>query len=344
VLPERVRAGLLAFDTGQGLAYAEPSFWQRVHLLWTFRNFRRLSKKVLNPRQRQLIESLYLRSSLNAPARPHAPVVIGTVEDFSLPSPSPALVADTTRHGEVSEGNVPSKPIRPRYVGLVFSAGRLIFAGALCIIIVMLAWYQWPVQQISFAGNVGDVTTVQPPAKAGATQRDVRQVIEPVLSTEPHTIPASQISNAEGTVSLPIGRLSGAESRESRTPKVLHAVNKRADAAKPPVAHETQEEARRIQIPGAPLRLLYPTYPQTSVHGKVILKAVIGYDGKVKEVRVLNGNQVLAAAAMRAIRQWRYVPYHKDGRALEAEANIIVSFIARDVITVSFPAGAPLPR
>ena len=63
----------------------EPCFWQRVYLLWTFRNFRQLSLPLLNPRQIALINNLF---------RQHAAVVsheyepsreIGVVENFVPP-------------------------------------------------------------------------------------------------------------------------------------------------------------------------------------------------------------------------------------------------------------------
>ena len=275
-----------------------------------------------------------------AAAQPHEQVLIGTVEDIDLPTPSPVLVADATRKEEVPKSALPSKPDKSHRVGLVLFAGRPIFAGALCVTIAMLAWHHRPTRLIFSAQNAGNA--VRPPVKANVAQSDAKQVIEPRFGTDRETIPATTASNPEP--SSPHPRLLATELRENLTSKVIHAVKKRNDAANPPVAHKTREEALRIQVPGAPLRLLYPTYPETSVHGKVSLKAVISYDGKVKEVKVLNGNQVLAEAATRAVRQWRYVPYRKEGQAFESEANIIVSFIARDVITISFPLGTPVSR
>jgi outer membrane biosynthesis protein TonB len=60
----------------------------------------------------------------------------------------------------------------------------------------------------------------------------------------------------------------------------------------------------------------------------------------VREVRILSGNKVLSAAAARAIRQWRYDPFFKDGQRVEAETNVGVLFVAADVISISFPQSA----
>ena len=86
VLLNKLESGFLLFQTQQGLVAVEPSFWQRVYLLWTFRNFRQLSLSLLNPRQTALINNLF---------RQHAPVVsheyepsleIGLVENFVPPA------------------------------------------------------------------------------------------------------------------------------------------------------------------------------------------------------------------------------------------------------------------
>ena len=107
---------------------------------------------------------------------------------------------------------------------------------------------------------------------------------------------------------------------------------------------KVEEKAPRIQFSGPPRRLIYPDYPDTKVRGKVSLKAVIGADGRVREVEILSGNKVLSAAAARAIRQWRYDPFYKDGEPVEMETNVSVLFVSADVISLSFPSALPISR
>src|SRR5437660_10950519 len=57
-LAHKIRYGVMELRTDIGLAYARPTFWQRIYLLWTFRNFHRLPKEVLNRRQQKLIDKL----------------------------------------------------------------------------------------------------------------------------------------------------------------------------------------------------------------------------------------------------------------------------------------------
>jgi protein TonB len=67
-------------------------------------------------------------------------------------------------------------------------------------------------------------------------------------------------------------------------------------------------------------------------------------DGKVRTVKVVTGNRALAAAAVRAVRQWRYRPYLKDGQPVATETNIVISFISNDAISMSFPPSIPVTR
>ena len=63
VLLNKLESGFLLFQTQQGLVAVEPSFWERVYLLWTFRNFRELSLPLLNSRQTALINNLFRRQA-----------------------------------------------------------------------------------------------------------------------------------------------------------------------------------------------------------------------------------------------------------------------------------------
>jgi hypothetical protein len=55
---EKLARGVLRVLTPLGPRYIEPSFWQKVHLLWIFRNFEVLPLQVLNAGQQRLIDDL----------------------------------------------------------------------------------------------------------------------------------------------------------------------------------------------------------------------------------------------------------------------------------------------
>jgi TonB family protein len=77
-------------------------------------------------------------------------------------------------------------------------------------------------------------------------------------------------------------------------------------------------------------RQVDPIYPllaqQMKVQGSVVLQALIGEDGNVQSVQVVSGPEILASAAVEAVRQWRFNPSYKGGRAVPAETRITVKF------------------
>jgi TonB family protein len=93
----------------------------------------------------------------------------------------------------------------------------------------------------------------------------------------------------------------------------------------------------RRQLAEPPESFLYPVAPNPNLVGSVMLKAVIGADGAVKQVEVLSGNRALALAAVRAVRTWRYNPYLVQGRPVEAETNVTISFQGDDAVSVILP-------
>ncbi|MGA7560529.1 MAG: TonB family protein [Terriglobales bacterium] len=81
---------------------------------------------------------------------------------------------------------------------------------------------------------------------------------------------------------------------------------------------------------GAENRLVHstpPKYPaEAHADGTVLLKAVIDETGKVEGLRLIEGNGTLATAAMQAVKQWRYRPYVRDGKAQIFQTVVIVDF------------------
>jgi protein TonB len=73
-----------------------------------------------------------------------------------------------------------------------------------------------------------------------------------------------------------------------------------------------------------------PKYPpeagRAGIEGTVVLLAVIGKDGTVKDVRVEKGLPVLAQAAIEAVKQWRYRPYLLNGEPVEVDSQITINF------------------
>jgi TonB family protein len=60
--------------------------------------------------------------------------------------------------------------------------------------------------------------------------------------------------------------------------------------------------------------------------GTVNLRVVVGKDGKVKDVAIVNGDPVLSTSALDAIKQWEYRPVYYKGQPIEVETRVTVNF------------------
>lgn len=73
-----------------------------------------------------------------------------------------------------------------------------------------------------------------------------------------------------------------------------------------------------------------PIYPEaakeTKAQGMVVLDAVIGPDGTVRDLRPVSGPDVLESAALDAVRWWRFEPYRLNGKPVEVETTVAVEF------------------
>lgn len=108
----------------------------------------------------------------------------------------------------------------------------------------------------------------------------------------------------------------------------------------PLVAKATPDvDSSRLKVAEAPQgHVAYPVAPDASAKGKVDLKVVIATDGRVKQIQLRSGKQLLAQAAEQAIRLWRYSQHVINGEPVEAETNVTVSFLGEDAVSLHFPS------
>lgn len=73
-----------------------------------------------------------------------------------------------------------------------------------------------------------------------------------------------------------------------------------------------------------------PVYPaearQSKLEGTIALHIVVGRDGSVVSMHALNGPEVLARAAMDALRWWKFEPYRLNGEPAVVETTVAVEF------------------
>jgi TonB family protein len=96
-----------------------------------------------------------------------------------------------------------------------------------------------------------------------------------------------------------------------------------------------QVAAPEVQVPAEEMQKLLvhkvdPEYPaaarQEKLQGVILLDVVVGRDGSVLETRAMNGPDVLAQAAMEALRWWKFEPYSVQGKPAVVETTVAVEF------------------
>jgi protein TonB len=76
-----------------------------------------------------------------------------------------------------------------------------------------------------------------------------------------------------------------------------------------------------------------PIYPAEAAaarkEGEVLLHILLATDGTIKELDLLKGDPIFAKAALEAVKQWRYKPILLNGKAVEVDSTISVTFRAQ---------------
>jgi TonB family protein len=307
------------------------------------------------------------------PSPKETTAIARTTEDPSVPEALPAAVPSNL----YEKSDAPDRISRNPASGVVarghgHSKIALILAtGVLCAVFAVTAWHRLRAAETSNAADVQipnhvpesalAETNIQANANESPTQAslpdgvqpDINPVNQPVdvvasLPSTPAVAVPKQTVETPAAIASPkavdTAKIPETSIKRSLNPGQNPGQNKEKSFLAGIQAAGIREETLRIQFAGPPRKLIYPDYPETNARGKVILKAIIGSDGRVREVNIVSGNKVLSAAAARAIRQWRYDPFYKNGEAMERETNVGVLFVAADVISLSFPSGSSIAQ
>jgi len=92
-----------------------------------------------------------------------------------------------------------------------------------------------------------------------------------------------------------------------------------------PEAHASAEVMEKLVI-----HRVDPDYPAAArpakLQGVILLDVTVGRDGSVVDVRALNGPEILAQAAVDAMRWWKFEPYRVEDRPVVVETTVAVEF------------------
>lgn len=75
----------------------------------------------------------------------------------------------------------------------------------------------------------------------------------------------------------------------------------------------------------------YPSMARMArIQGEVILDLSISETGSISKVRAISGHPILIQSAMVTVRQWRYEPFIRDGKAVPVKTSVLVRFSMDD--------------
>jgi TonB family protein len=339
VFLDRLESGFLLFQTRQGLVRVELSLWQRIYLLWTFRNFRRLSIPLLNSRQRTLVNALF-HNNEGAVSHSYDPLlVIGVVENFAprtvrtaaLPVKKERQEKLAAPREEIAPKSNPAPSAAP---GVAWSRVAITLSALSLCVISVAAWHRMqgiPRSQAMDQPRLQQINAIEPPNFPHSEN-------SPAIAVHPTAIARVATTTAPPPLAVPKDATQPtAIATVIRAPK--QEIHIPSAASTPNLALSGQDSG--IQASRPPLRFFYPDYANVRTCGVVALTAQVDSDGTVRKVRVVSGNRALAGPAVRAVRQWRYRPYLKDGLPVATETNIVISVISDDAISMSFPPTLP---
>ena len=383
-VPQKIRTGLVELRTHIGSVYVSPSFWERIYLLWTFRNFQSLPKQVLNRHQQHLIDKL-CRAAIVSRNGPIARTsIIGAVENvYLMPDRKTEAAAPTSKLVELGTTGADVAALRAvGSAGISIRSNRAAYnridVGRLHRPSVNVQYISAPKQDSAEQREAKEASPASVDSDARRTWSrnrvgwalvaacgavllgilfDFREgrlaprITVAQVAIEAHE-PAVSIPSAAAAQPEKVQQSLPAERRQPATITVLKPSSpvvssrqhesthrKAVILSQQNVATMDSTPRERLQVAEAPESgFSYPVAPNPSLTGEVSLKAVIGTDGTVTEVDVLSGKRELAGAAVRAVRHWRYRLHELKGHAVEAETNIVISFVGSDAVSISFPA------
>ena len=92
-------------------------------------------------------------------------------------------------------------------------------------------------------------------------------------------------------------------------------------------AERVHLSAQTAEVVADPVEPVYPRLAQQSrVEGSVVLQVRVNKDGIVQALTVISGPDILTAAAVEAVKQWRFKPHYESGEAVPTETRITVNF------------------
>jgi len=317
-------------------------------------SLRNLARRVVaNNVANSLENSLPSNVANNVEVEPGAPVFSSVEEESHAPEIVPAFVSEIVPEIEqkVPRDQEPIEEIADAPpADEAFRRGHDLWTAILGVLVILtaivlglaLGWRGAIVRGFNGGASNGGsqaLTNASPTEKA---DREVDTGAEPAapagdLAAKSDAQPQPGGSKAATSVEPPSGGLV-----VTQNGKVIYRFapgqptpgNARTTGSNAIGSHATGNAQQRDGADGvSATRLIHrvePQYPEGArtqhIQGLVTLDVQIGGEGAVHNIAVVQGNPLLAEAAVQAVRQWRYQPYSVDGRPVEMQTRITIRF------------------
>jgi periplasmic protein TonB len=165
------------------------------------------------------------------------------------------------------------------------------------------------------------------------------QTVAPERNSRPHeffappSIPIHVVNTDDSSVPAApdISAIDNGDAVSDRRGDVIHSIGNNIATVIPPRPAPIKPLLVSHLAEANLLHKVQPTYPpiarQARVQGAVELRAIISKTGTIENLVVVRGHPMLSAAAIEAVRQWRYRPYLLNGEPIEVETEITVNFL-----------------
>jgi TonB family protein len=192
---------------------------------------------------------------------------------------------------------------------------------------------EWTPNKVFQAPTPAAQPAAQPKTHVASAKSSTAGTIRPAIATNrvaaPAVIPPLEVEVIAGdtrdTVHLGSKAVKIEVAPDSRSGTAESTVAERGPATV--AAERVQMSLAKAQIPPQAPESAYPLLGrQMKVQGSVLLQALIGADGMIRDLRVINGPAILASAAREAARRWQFKPYLQNGQPVETQAKITVNF------------------
>jgi len=194
------------------------------------------------------------------------------------------------------------------------------------------------------------VKTVAPPVTTPAASPENTQAMQPAVDGSAGN-GVAETGGAVTTASAPSGAAPAPRTSAGAAASSAAVSDKTSPADKFPVQNLSAKTAGTgaatqpsgvvpndqttivLSSKGAEKRLIHsvqPHYPalagSAATEGTIVLKTTVDESGNVADAKVVEGNAALAEAAVSAVKQWRYRPYLRDGKAAPFQTIVLIDF------------------